>query len=78
MKKQIRNKALNYWLIVLIALFGLLFLTGASGEQQVGRYRMQVVIRGNFTDIFVIDTATGVVKWLGDDQGKPFEAVKGR
>jgi hypothetical protein len=39
---------------------------------------MTAVVRGNFPDLFVIDTATGAVKWVGNDEGKPFELIKGR
>jgi hypothetical protein len=72
---------------VLFTLFGilivlsLLLLTGAAhvdGTSQVGRYRLTAVVRGNFPDLFVIDTATGAVKWVGNDEGKPFEQIKGR
>lgn len=57
-----------------------LFLTGATsvGEpSQIGRYRMTALMRGNFPDVFVIDTVTGVVKWVGNDEGKPFDQIKG-
>ena len=47
-------------------------------EQPVGRYRMSVTTRGNFTDIYVIDTMTGAVKYLGKDEGKPFDQVRGK
>ena len=77
-KMRIQPTAPIYLLIVLMALFGLVFLTGATNGQQVDRYRMQVIVRGNFTDIYVIDTATGVIKWVGDDQGKPFDAIKSK
>jgi hypothetical protein len=69
------------YLIFLISVFVLLSLflfTGADYDSQVGRYRMSVITRNNFTDIFVIDTVTGVVKYLGPDEGKPFEKVKGK
>ena len=59
----------------------ILLLTGAShvtDTPQIGRYRLTAVVRGNFPDLFVIDTATGAVKWVGDDEGKPFDQIKGR
>jgi hypothetical protein len=66
--------------MVLSAFFLLSFflLAGAQYESQVGRFRMAVITRNNFTDIFVIDTTTGVVKYLGKDEGKPFSEVKGK
>jgi len=69
------------FLIVLLsalALLSLFLLTGADYDSQVGRYRMSVVTRNNFTDIYVIDTVTGVVKYLGPNEGKPFGEIKGK
>lgn len=57
-----------------------LFLAGATSvdqPSQIGRYRMTALMRGNFPDVFVIDTVTGVVKWVGNDEGKPFDQIKG-
>lgn len=69
-------------LIVLIGLLmlAMLILTGADGlnQPQVGRYRMAITLRNNFTDIYVIDTTTGIVKYLGKDEGKPFEKIAGK
>ncbi len=69
--------------IILLGIFLILvlFLTVGADTmqpQETGRYRMSVSIRGNFTDIYVIDTVTGVVKYLGKDEGKPFDKVSGR
>lgn len=73
-----RNKVLYVLLGIIIAL-AFVLLTGASHmQQQNGRYRMSVITRGNFTDIYVIDTTTGVVKYLGKDEGKPFDQVGGK
>ena len=65
---------------VAITLAALLF-TGANqvdDRPQIGRYRLTAVVRGNFPDLFIIDTATGAVKWVGNDEGKPFDQIKGR
>ncbi len=56
-------------------------LVGAApvdNRPPVGRYRLTAVVRGNFPDLFVIDTTTGAVKWVGNDEGKPFDQIKGR
>ena len=68
------------WIVLCIMLVILSFslLTGADYGPKVGRYRMSVVTRNNFSDIYVIDTVTGVVKYLGKDEGKPFEEIKGK
>jgi hypothetical protein len=74
------NRKQGLWIIAFSAFILLSFflLAGAQYESQVGRYRMQVITRNNFTDIFVIDTTTGVVKYIGKDEGKPFSEVKGK
>jgi hypothetical protein len=64
--------------IFLILVFFLTLGADTMRPQETGRYRMSVSIRGNFTDIYVIDTVTGVVKYLGKDEGKPFDKVSGR
>lgn len=72
---------LKLGLLVVATLLASLFLTGTtniSGPNQIGRYRLSVITRGNFPELFVIDTATGIVKWVGNDEGKPFEEIKGR
>ena len=63
---------------ILVSLFLIFLITGANYGPQVGRYRMSTTVRNSFTDIYVIDTVTGVVKYLGKDEGKPFEAVGGK
>jgi hypothetical protein len=73
------NKA-SFILLGIFLILVLFLLTGADTPQPVetGRYRMSVVIRGNFTDIYVIDTVTGVVKYLGKDEGKSFDQISGK
>jgi hypothetical protein len=74
------NRKQSLWIVVFggFVLLSIFLLAGAQYESQVGRYRMEVITRNNFTDIFVIDTTTGVVKYLGKDEGKPFTEVKGK
>jgi hypothetical protein len=62
---------------LILALF---LLTGANGtpSPEVGRYRMSVSLKGNFTHIYVIDTTTGIVKYVGKDEGKPFGQISGK
>ena len=64
--------------LVFLAVFVLIGATPIEDQKQIGRYRLTAVIRGNFPDLFIIDTATGVVKWVGNDEGKPFDQIKGR
>ena len=68
-----------YLLIGAVAALAVVFLTGADGADtsQIGRYRMCCTTRGSFTEISVIDTTNGVVKWYGgSSDGKPFDQVK--
>jgi hypothetical protein len=76
---SIRKGAL-FIVMSMLMLFALVMFTGAAhtNGDQIGRYRMQVITRNNFTDIFIIDTTTGVVKYVGKDEGKPFEAIQGK
>jgi hypothetical protein len=77
--KMSRSKfKLVFFGIVIVLAY--LLLTGATynnGSSQIGRYRLSIINRGGFPDLFVIDTVTGVVKWVGKDEGKPFEEIKG-
>lgn len=74
------NKKISLFVLIGLLVIAMLVLTGADGlnPTQVGRYRMAVTVRSNFTDIYVIDTATGIVKYLGKDEGKPFEKISGK
>ncbi len=63
----------------LLLALALVALTGAGGEgPAVGRYQMELISRTGFTDIFVMDTTTGVVKYVGKDEGKPFDQIQGK
>jgi hypothetical protein len=75
-----RHRRHGLWLVLISAfvLISVFLLTGAQHASEVGRYRMAVVTRNNFTDIYVIDTTSGVVKYLGKEEGKPFSEVKGK
>jgi hypothetical protein len=80
MNTTLFKKHTYHVLAAVFILMALVLFAGAAHTQkdQVGRYRMSVTIRNNFTDIFVIDTTTGVVKYVGKDEGKPFEQIKGK
>ncbi len=68
-----------FLLIGVAAALAVVFLTGAGGvdTSEIGRYRMCCTTRGSFTEISVIDTTSGVVKWYGGgDDGRPFDQVK--
>ena len=76
--KHLNTKTIAVLLTTLM-IIATIFLTGAAQHQsQIGRYRMATISRNSFTDIYVIDTATGIVKYVGKDQGKPFDAIEGQ
>ncbi|MEJ2154450.1 MAG: hypothetical protein P8X96_03890 [Desulfobacteraceae bacterium] len=79
MRRMIKDKKVAYIFLGMAIVLVLFLLTGAAMRfEETGRYRMSVITRGNFTDIYVIDTVTGVVKYLGKDEGKPFDQVPGK
>lgn len=78
MNKMELPRGVFYLGIGLLLALAFLVLTGAGGDQPIGRYQMEIVSRANFSDIFVMDTTTGVVKYVGKDEGKPFEQIQGK
>lgn len=86
MKVNEAHQKLIFILLGILITLVILLLTGATQigpthideRSQIGRYRMTTVVRRNFEHVFVIDTVTGVVKWVGDDEGKPFNEIEGR
>lgn len=76
-KKNYVNSVISV-LIGFCILLSFLLLTGANTVSPIGRYQLEVVVRHNFSDLYVIDTSTGRVKWLDSkDENKPFEEIKG-
>jgi hypothetical protein len=83
-KKQITKggnmgwiQKMTFFLIGMAVVLALLFLTGANSVPQIGRYQMEVAVPRDFPYVYIIDTSTGVVKWIDDkDEGKPFEKIK--
>lgn len=73
-----RHKSVAIFLMGAMAVISFVLLAGADSTQLVGRYRMSVVVQSSFTHIYIIDTVTGVVKYAGKDEGKPFEAITGK
>ena len=61
---------INKFLLVMAGIgivLSFFLLTGADTGSPIGRYQLEVVMRGNFPDLFVIDTFVfihGVIKWL--------------
>ena len=75
-----RNNCIDRLIFIFVG-FGILLsclvLMGAKTETSIGRYQLEVVIRNRFPDLYVIDTATGRVKWVDfKNENKPFEAIE--
>jgi hypothetical protein len=68
---------ISFFLIGAVVVFAFLFLTGATNVSQIGRFQITSVSRGDFSDVYVIDTTTGAVKWWDTkNENIPFEQIK--
>jgi hypothetical protein len=77
MKSSKRATKISFFLIGAVVVLAFIFLTGASNVSQIGRYQINSVSRGNFTDVYVIDTTTGAVKWWDTKyENMPFEQIE--
>ncbi|MGE5256262.1 MAG: hypothetical protein ACM3KE_06295 [Hyphomicrobiales bacterium] len=55
---------------------GLFFLLGSGPEGQVGRYQISTCLKRDWVYVYVIDTTTGVVKFVDEkNENKPFGEV---
>ncbi len=78
------NSALTKILLFVLGGTVVVLLGGAKGAGQlpekkgteIGRYQMEVVVRDRITQIYVMDTTTGSVKWV-DSMNTPFTGMKG-
>lgn len=67
------------FLIGLVVALSFFFLTGATTGTQVGRYQISTCEKRGYVDVYVIDTATGAVKFVESrDENKPFDEIKSR
>lgn len=76
------NSFLERFAFILVGLtiaFLFLILTGANSGTQIGRYQISTEVKREFVEIYVIDTATGVVKYVdSNNENKPFEEIKSK
>lgn len=47
-----------------LCMLAVLLLTGISGSYPVGKYQMESIVRNSITNVYVMDTTTGRVKWV--------------
>ncbi len=64
-------------LIGALTMLLLVLLSGATMTPGGGKYQMEAVVRERITQVYVMDTTTGVVKWV-DKMNTPFEEMKGK
>jgi hypothetical protein len=57
---------------------GLVFMIGAGqNNSHVGRYQLSTCLKRDWVYVYVIDTATGAVKFVDEkNENKPFEEIK--
>jgi hypothetical protein len=76
MDRNIWKKQIVYFFLGALSVLGLLFLTGASDFQQIGRYQISSVVKRGFVENYVIDTTTGAIKYVSDkNENKPFSDI---
>lgn len=76
LQKQQQGKNSLFFLAGVLSALAILLLTGARSTPASGKYSMEVVVRDRSTQIYVMDTSTGAVKWV-DAMNTPFEQMKG-
>ena len=77
MKSTGSAEKLFYFLIGAGVVIAFLFLTGAADVSQIGRYQIEALSRGKFSDVYVIDTTTGAVKWWDSKhENIPFDQIE--
>jgi len=73
---NIWKKQIVYFLLGALSVLSFLFLVGANDFQQIGRYQISTVVKGEFVDNYVIDTTTGAVKYVSNkNENKPFSEI---
>jgi hypothetical protein len=72
------NQPVAYIILGAVIMFGLVFVIGAGQNgTQVGRYQISTCLKRDWVYVYVIDTTTGVVKFVDEkNENKPFEEIK--
>ncbi len=67
-----------YTLIGAALTLALVLLTGAGqANETIGRYQISTCLKRDWVYVYVIDTATGVVKFVDEkNENKPFDEIK--
>jgi hypothetical protein len=72
------KQQIGFLVIGAMITLGLVFIIGAGPESsQVGRYQISTCLKHDWVYVYVIDTATGKVKFVDEkNENKPFEEIK--
>jgi len=72
------RQPVTYFILGAMVVVGLVFMIGAGQNgSQVGRYQVSTCLKRDWVYVYVIDTATGVVKFVDEkNENKPFEEIK--
>jgi len=66
-----------FFLLGVLFIIAVMFLTGATKGPQCGRYQISSWTRGQFVGAMIVDTTTGRVKYVDEkSENKPFEEIK--
>ena len=71
-----RREKILWSVVGVLSVLFILLLTGAATSPHPGRYQLESIVKNNTVQLYVMDTATGRVKWV-DDMNVSFEAMKG-
>ena len=75
-KKRWVDRSL-YFLLGILFVIVVVLLTGATNGPQCGRYQISSWTRGKFVGAMIVDTATGRVKYVDENnENKPFEDTR--
>jgi len=70
------RKSSIFFIAGVLSALAVFLLTGAATLNPVGKYDVEAVVRDRTTQIYVIDTTTGAVKWV-DTMNTSFAELKG-
>jgi hypothetical protein len=72
------RRPVTYFILGAMVVVGLVFMIGAGqNNSQVGRYQISTCLKRDWVYVYVVDTATGAVKFVDEkNENKPFEEIK--
>lgn len=74
------RQTVAYIILGAMVMLGLMFVIGAGqNDSQVGRYQISTCLKHDWVYVYVIDTATGAVKFVDEkNENKPFGEINSR